>query len=260
MPVTQTGCVEVGTINQEQQNPTPPLRSPVTLKNPDLSILVPWRSGDPDREKAWTYIQNYWEYIKYELSFNVEIIQGGDTGQGPFNCAMAINDAFKVASGKYVAIYGADCLPSVPSLEQTMSRLDHGNDAWVPMYSTVEYYDKKTSQDIYDGAHPTLCSTDPSLNVPFQTAFLAMPSSVYKIVGGHDERFVGWGAEDSAFRRSLHVMFGHQESINLPMHCLWHATGHRIMSKENYDLCREYEQLNTIGEMADYLNRRGSFV
>lgn len=230
------------------------------MRNPDLSILVPWRAGDPDREKAWSYIQGYWQGIQDDFSFKIEVIQGEESGKGPFNCAQAINSAFNVAAGKFVAIYGADCLPSHESLERTWFELYHKGRPWVPMYSTVEYYNKEVSHDIYNGADPVCCDTDPSLRVPFQTAFLAMPKSVYKATGGHDERFVGWGAEDSAFRRTLAVMFGDQMSIDLPMHCLWHATGHRVMSRANYDLVREYEQIHRVDEMLDYIQRRGSWV
>lgn len=230
------------------------------LRRPDLSILVPWRGGDPDREGAWEYIQGYWQGIEPDLPFKIEVIEGRDSGVGPFNCSAAINDAFKVASGKYVAIYGADCLPSATSLIETWYRLHHKGDPWVPMYNRVEYFDKTGSEEIYNGAFPGTIVPDPKLSVPFQTAFLAMPRSVYKATGGHDERFVGWGAEDAAFRRVLHVLFGDQYSINLPMHCLWHATGHRSMSRENYELCREYEQITRTDEMLEYLNKRGSFV
>lgn len=226
----------------------------------DLSILVPWRPGDPDREKAWAYAQKFWQVIEKDLSFSIEVIQGEESGVGPFNCAQAINSAFNVASGKFVAIYGADCLPSLDSLQRTWFALYHEGLPWVPMYSTVEYYDKATSEAIYRGGYPSDFTTDPKLNVPFQTAFLAMPRSVYKATGGHDERFIGWGAEDAAFRRVLHVLFGDQVSINLPMRCLWHATGHRSMSRENYELCREYEVITRTDEMLEYLQKRGSWV
>ena len=225
----------------------------------DLSILVPWRPGDPDRERAWDYIRGYWEGIQSDLIMDIEIVEGNDTGQGPFNCAMAINDAFKKSTGRAVAIYGADCLPDVDSLECTWQALNDGL-PWVPMYNRVDYYSKEGTKRILEGEYPCNVETDPRMSVPFQTAFLAMGRAVYKRAGGHDERFVGWGAEDSAFRRCLYLLFGDQESLDFPMKCLYHASGHRQMSENNWNLIREYENIHDAYDLHKYLDERGSWI
>lgn len=227
----------------------------------DLSVLVPWRAGDPDREKAWTYLQAYWLAISSDLIMDIEVVEGHDSGVGPFNCAQAINDAFRKSTGRYVAIFGADCLPDLRSLEITWHRLTAGQAPWVPMYNRVDYWDKAGTSAIIDEAYfPDEVSICKPMSVPFQTAYLAMPREHYIEAGGHDERFVGWGAEDSAFRRSLYLLYGDQESVDLPMRCLHHAGGHRSMSDNNLKLIREYEQIDDKDRLKQYLKERGTWV
>lgn len=219
----------------------------------EVSILIPWRGGDPHRERVWEYMKARWEEV------GVELCVGVDDEGGPFNCSRAINRAFRQSTKPIIMQFGADCFPDMDAIDKAYQLLSYGT-PWVPLFDKTEYYGRKSTSKILSGKVPETFRFDSNLSVPFQTGVLAMTREAFLATGGADERFVGWGAEDSAFRMSLYRIYGYGTPLPITLRCLWHPTGHRQMSQENLSLCQEYERIETREEMLEYIQNRGSYV
>jgi hypothetical protein len=84
---------------------------------PRLSILVPYRPGEPWRDRSWTEaVRPAWQEIVDHL--NAELIvesPGPGAHPGEFNHPRAINAARQRASGEVLVIADADTEPDPPS-------------------------------------------------------------------------------------------------------------------------------------------------
>ena len=57
-----------------------------------------------------------------------------------------------------------------------------------------------------------------------------MPRESYKKIGGLDERFSGWGGEDTAFAVAMNTLYGPYKRLDFSIYHLWHP---RIGPKGN---------------------------
>lgn len=220
----------------------------------NVSVLVPWRGGDPQRERVWEFIKKQWEDIGIELCVGVD-----DPG-APFNCSRALNRAFNLATKDVVMIFGADCLPNLSAMADAYDILTNGGQQWIPLFDRTEYFNEYATQEIMRGMPMVIQTTDPNLAVPFQTGVLAMRREAYKEAGGSDERFSGWGGEDSAFRLSLYRLYGEVPPLPYTLRCLWHDGSHRVLPQHNLELCWEYEAVSDRQGMLDLIAKRGYYV
>jgi hypothetical protein len=218
----------------------------------DLSVLIPWRSDKGQRERVLRSFMPQWRQT------GAQICIGLDSGEGPFNCAQALNNAYRQATSENLVMFGADCVPDREILDEAVRRLKTG-EPWFPLGDSVGYYSEANSARIMSGEpYHDFAYED---TVPFCTGVLAVSRSAMKVTGGVDERFIGWGMEDAAFRRVLMNMYGDRPAIPLKVRCLWHETSTRgRTSTSNWDLIREYELLTGYVDTNGYLERRGSFL
>lgn len=219
----------------------------------DLSVLIPWRSDQGQRERVLRSLMPAWRRI------GAQVCIGLDSGEGPFNCAQALNNAYRQARYEHLVMFGADCVPDLEVLTEAERRLKTG-EPWFPLFDSVGYYSKDSSARIMSGEPCHDFSFESS--VPFCTGVLAVSRHAMTEIGGMDERFVGWGMEDTAFRRSLMNVHGDRSAIRATLRCLWHEDGGRGQaSAENWRLIREYEALgDSYEDTARYLRERGSFL
>lgn len=219
----------------------------------NISVLIPWRGGDPQREQVWEFIKREWEFL------GVELCVGVDDEGGPFNCSRALNRAFSMSTKPYIMQFGADCLPDVDAIYEGYRFLEAGN-PWVPLFDQTDYYNEYMTQMIISGVPRRKLEIDSNLHVPFQTGVMAMHRDVFKETGGSDERFEGWGGEDSSFRRAVWVLHRGGEPLPFTLKCLWHDGKHRVLGEQNLALCQEYERIGNREDMLLYIAQRGHYV
>lgn len=222
----------------------------------DVSVLVPWRSEDPQRIRVW-------EYIKWEWSLlGVELCAASDgRGHGPFNTSKACNNAFKMSTKNWLVTTGADVIPDFTMIEVGLYLAKRDGLRWVPLGNQTEYFNAEATERILQTKRWWDETPDPVYTVPFQTGIMLIRRDLYLETGGHDERFEGWGGEDAAFRRSVHILGGDSEPVPLTLRCLWHDPGRRgTMSKNNYDLCHQYDNTHTREDMLQLIEARGRYV
>lgn len=228
----------------------------------NVSVLIPWRGGDPNRERVFEYVLAQWAKLP------VQVCVGEDDPGGPFNCSRAQNRAFKQATGDHLLMIGADTLPPAlsdisaaseclldPAPQWRYTRSGHG---WLPLFAETAYYSQESTNRILLGADPADEPLDYTL--PFCTGPVALTRGAYVATGGMDERFSGWGYEDAAFRQTLAGLFGAPPALPATARCLWHETDHRIAVSPNEVLMRDYTPLTEPVSTRAYLDQRGSFL
>lgn len=219
----------------------------------DVSILIPWRGGDPQRERVFEYVLAQWAQLP------VQVCIGEDDLDGPFNCSRAQNRAFKLADRRYLYMVGADTVPNRNSVFFALNHLREPlYEPWIPVFSETAYYSQLSTNRILLGADPADEPLDYTL--PFCTGPVALTRDAYVATGGMDERFSGWGYEDAAFRQTLAGLFGAPPALPVTARCLWHETDHRIAVSPNEVLMRDYTPLTSVVSTRAYLDQRGSFL
>lgn len=224
----------------------------------DVSVLIPWRGGDPQRERVFDFVLDQW------TGYDVQVCVGEDDHGAPFNCSRAQNRAFRQAERDILVMVGADMLPpgalvltNVKELLQPSVPPFRGL-SWIPLFEETAYYSEESTDRILSGIHP---ADEPySYTLPFCTGPVAVRRDAYVATGGMDERFSGWGYEDAAFRQTLAGLFGAPAPVPATCRCLAHRTDHRIAVSPNEVLMRDYTPLTDPVSTRAYLDQRGGFL
>jgi len=210
-----------------------------------ISILVPYRPDGAHRDNLWTYCQQQWATTPYE------IVEGHESGAGPFNASQAFNNAASKASGNVFVTFGADHLPNMPAIDNAAHRATvHG---WAPVFTETREYSPEDTYAILHGANPYDLPTHQT--APFCIAIIAVTREAWI---PFDERFNGWGSEDAAWRLALEGIHGEpQPTPAQALHALWHPPAPRTHAEHNHQLLREYVDALNARRMRQHLTRVG---
>jgi hypothetical protein len=209
-----------------------------------VSVLVPWRTDNGQREKLWAYCEKVWQRSPYELVVGVE------QGYGPFNISKAFNDAARKATGDIFVLYGADHLPDDDRIEWAVEQLKTYK--WCALYSDTAGLSEVSTKQILKGADPA--GIVPVQVAPVCTAIIAIRAEDWI---DFDERFTGWGGEDTAWRMALESLYGPPPQPSGMLRCLYHNAAPRDHAQGNYNLIGEYITAEAEGRMSEYLKEIG---
>lgn len=212
---------------------------------PKVSILIPFRSDGDHRQRLWDHCRTIWQNTDYEL------VEGHDSGVGPFSAAEAFNDAAARATGDYLILFGADHIPDVHRVEWAVEHLANGA-PWVPLYAETAGLTRNDTHAILHGYDPQKVPV--SQVAPFCTAIIGIRSDHWI---KFDERFQGWGGEDTAWRMTLESIYGPAPEPAGRLLCLWHEAAPRDQQQANFALIGEYITAQTEGRMREYVEGLG---
>jgi glycosyltransferase involved in cell wall biosynthesis len=208
----------------------------------DVSVLVPWRAGNPDREAHWRFFRPMWEQYG-------EVVEGACPPGEKFNRAWAILDAFSQSSGEVLVVVDADVL-----IDPTEAIQRAAGEGWAiphrfvtrltPLGSELckaelardgklgefDVRDKRMVEEHHLGNETGTC--------------VVLHRSLMR-VAPPDPRFFGWGQEDDAWQRALRCMMGPCWRGTERLLHFWHPPQPRnnrtIGSYEGLQLRRRYE-------------------
>jgi len=206
------------------------------------SILIPFRGDNGQRDRLWAHCQKLWSQTPYE------IVVGTDAGNGPFNTAQALNSAHTKATGDKLIIYGADQLPDTEAINEAVSHLEHH--PWVAVYNSTATHTPESTERILAGLEPT----QPPTTAPLCVAIIGIRADKWI---NYDERFRGWGSEDTAWRHALQALYGDAPTPTGTLQTLYHEPASRARAEDNYRIYREYVDAHNAGNMRDYLVTHG---
>lgn len=179
-------------------------------------VLVPRRAGDPHRDAAWEYVRRSWAAHGWPIYV-------GEHNDGPFNAAAARNLAAAAADADQrweVAVFvDADTVMLDPGPVLEAVRMAAGKRLLVRPYARYWQLDEAGSAQLMAGA-----TRRPAGHLLRETAHggvNVVSRELWDAVGGYDERFRGWGSEDTAFELAC-VALGGLRRLRGEVFHLWH--------------------------------------
>lgn len=186
-------------------------------------ILVPRRADHGIRDAIWAHLRPIWERYGYTVYEGHHVAD-----EGPFNRSRAINRAAKAAGRWDVAvIIDADVWVSADRVAVGVAhaaiteRLAFMHRAW--WCTTAATRDAIILGDLHlHEYHYWPDDAWEQRNPLSHSCAMAVTRPLWERVGGFDERFVGWGAEDWAWHISCEEIAGPASRIDAPVIHLHH--------------------------------------
>lgn len=188
---------------------------------PIISILIPFRDTG-DRKEQLDWLQKRWANLFPEA----EIIIESDDGKDPFSKTIAVNKCYRRATSDILAIVDADVWLDPQLLKDAAEKIRSGKASWVRPCGKVYRLNKKFTQNLISfsasAEFPLVQEEDLERVTPTVGLVAVFSRKQFEYVGGMDERFRGWGWEDTAWNILLDGIFGKAEVWDNIVYHLWH--------------------------------------
>lgn len=212
-----------------------------------VAVVIPFRSDDPERIEIMAWCVRRWGALT-----DYPILVQRDDADGPFNRSRAVNLGVARAEADVVIVADADTAVRDGQAQALAESLDFvpwaiGYSRWVHLGPAATTEAVGSSPDVQLPGNPQ------GLSVRYQSwdsvcGLWAMRTEDYYHIGGNDERFAGWGWEDTAFAMKADTLLGPAHRLTgVGLH-LFHALRPDRKSdhsaRANLDLWERYEKAN----------------
>lgn len=206
---------------------------------PRISLIVPYRGDDGERDRIWAWCRRWWVSI---LDQSWEVILT-DSGDELFHRGKSLNQGVARSHGQILILADADTI--VSDINNAIELAEAGR--WSVAYADQQYYNltKEFTQ--------SLLLRTPGVPVPLEgdwdhrltswSGVIAMPRKAFEEVNGLDERCISWGYDDDIFKLSLDSLWGPCARANGHAVHLWHPRGLDFDNPyigQNKALCDQY--------------------
>jgi glycosyltransferase involved in cell wall biosynthesis len=197
-----------------------------------VSLAIPWRE-QPSRIAAFEHVTEYFLTLLDAAGIDTELVISDSEGE-QFNLAEARNRGVHAAAHDVVLLVDADAIAPRDTVLEALSaaEVDHLTHY---CFDGFVYPDAATSRMLLDGMQLEITGGS-----PHESSVMALTKHAYWTAGGMDERFVGWGGEDNAFRAATDTMNGDSWWHHGTAYALWHDSPGRQASPENLALVARY--------------------
>jgi len=203
-------------------------------KQPQISIVVPFRPDTPRRGELLNWIRKYYRSHLPHAEFII-----GFSNSHVFCKTEAFNNAVRRAKGKVIVLLDADAYIDTNTIQFCADRIleEIDNHLWYVPYQRFYRLNEYATQLVVD--------SDPKNPIPildpppdawredtptdqkgyghrYGALIMIMPREAIDVLGCFDERFVGWGGEDVAILRALDTLYGKHKTIDGPVYHLLH--------------------------------------
>ena len=163
------------------------------------------------------------------------LLIGRVNGEEDFSRSRAFNVGVLASAAPVVLLHDADTIVPRSYVRSILDRLQAGWDAVRPL-RFLFCFDQKESEQFLASGGAAMPAQVSSVMQNFSGCSVAVRREVYWQIGGHDERFVGWGGEDLEFLDRLRTtrLFGGGYA---PAIHLWHPPAvKKAIGDRNNDL------------------------
>jgi hypothetical protein len=184
----------------------------------DVYVAIPWRdTGDRDRRRSLMFVTSWLMGITGQPVHHAD-------GQGErFSLAAARNAAVREAreSGKHVVVIcDADTIVDEDALQSAIELARTNNSVVLP-FTLYRALGPEHSLQVINGRSPDLMPDIGWLDWSVGGVQVTTPET-WDMLGGQDERFTGWGCEDTAFNLVADRMGHSHVRVEGTIHHLWH--------------------------------------
>ncbi|MFI6510116.1 galactosyltransferase-related protein [Streptosporangium sp. NPDC050855] len=184
-----------------------------------VAVVIPWRGGQPDRERHHETVRAHLRTLLPD-AWHID----ADSGHTPFSRAGSRNHGVRLAQdvgADVVVLCDADTLPE---REPLLAAVESAHDGLLHLPYTHFRGLSPQGTDAYLAGTPAyLCATE--LETDWSTGgILVIQPSAWWQAGGMDERFQGWGAEDTAARVACDALLGPTAKHEGTIFHLWHPS------------------------------------
>jgi predicted glycosyltransferase involved in capsule biosynthesis len=186
-----------------------------------ISLLIPFRD-DGSRRAQFDWLQE-----RYAALYpHAEVIVAEDDGGTPFSKTIAVNNAYRRASGDVLAIVDADVWVEPRVFQAAEKRIQSGRISWVRPCNTVYRINQSVTNRIVARrpmvAFPKITAADCERVTPVVGLVCVFSRELFESVGGMDPRFRGWGWEDTCFNQIMDFKSKRCLIQRNPVYHLWH--------------------------------------
>lgn len=218
-------------------------------------VGIPWRPGSPERVRNFRHVAAHMARLLPEAR-----LETFDTNDHPFNRAAARNAAARFAldnSYDVLVLVDADTLVELAPLQQALDACGDGR-----MHLPYTYYRSLTNRGThmyFGGRAPLDCPADHEHEWATGGVMVCQPQAWFR-AGGMDQRFTGWGFEDTAARVCWDALLGETVRHEGTITHLWHPLETALGSKHwwhNRKLMDRYEDaLGDAGRLMEIITER----
>ena len=212
----------------------------------DLLVAVPWRDrGSRTAARSLSYVVRHLEDVT-----GVEPILV-DSPSPVFSLAAARNRAFEL-SGGVVVVCDADTVPDGDALLAAIDLARTSPSVILP-FTLFRALTPEATEEVLAGDRAPRDAAD-LLTLDWSVGGVQVASvATWTALGGQDERFTGWGCEDTAFYLTSLARERPHQRVEGQIHHLWHPRAVDERSPEyvyNEQLLRRYEVAYHDGSLA----------
>ncbi len=230
-----------------------------------VTVVVPWRGGDPDREAALNFVME--RYLSRHPSWEIVLTPDTAPPSGEWVKADAVAAALDEASGDTIVVADADVI--CDGLSEAVAAVEAGR-SWAVPHHAVYRLTRDMTLRVYDG------DALPDTRLPHSLLRGIVAETHKGVAGGGivvlqrdvwdvcpmDARFRGWGQEDLAWGWALARLFGPPHREMYPMIHLWHTPAARRSradgSAESIALWKRYRSAYTPDAVLELLAEPGA--
>lgn len=177
----------------------------MTFEN--VSMIVPYKPDGSYREKSWNWIKK-----RHELLMPGIEICTGDSDISPYSRAAGINSAAKKATKDIFIIVDADLIFNINDVKKAIDMISKFYFI-IPYNKLIKLNEEKTKELIQKQSTLGIDKIDTKNGLVYDRldylvgGMCVITRSAFESVGGYNEIFRGWGAEDNAFYKSIEYLY-----------------------------------------------------
>ena len=218
------------------------------------AIMVPRRADGGRRDRTWEFVREHWESLGWPIYV-------GTHDEGRFNAAAARNAAARAAGDWEVAVFvDADTVMLDHEPVRKAVKLAATSGQMVRPYNRYWMTDEAGADALMATGIRPANGVRLHREVQAHGGVNVVGRKLWDEVGGYDERFRGWGSEDTAFELACRQLGGFHQFPGEVFH-LWHAISNDRSTGDpgfqaNVALRRRYEAARRPSAMRALLAER----
>lgn len=200
-----------------------------------VALIVPFRGGEPHRDRAWEYVRAH--YATHHPGWEVVVADC----PGTWAKGAAVNAAVASTDADVLAIVDADLFIDPAVLEHAVDLAP--TVPFVVPHITVHRLDEPSTEALYAGRTQPRTLTKQPYEGLVGGGMVVLTREAFDTVHGMDERFLFWGSEDIVFGMAMETLVGpHHRLFGELWHCFHPYVAHPNRVPEESDrLVRLYD-------------------